>query len=229
MALKLVTLVRSDDLPGWRAALVARVAAGVPGLIRLLFNTVLPVEVRASAGAMPEHWHAVVEGWFDTRADLDGWVAAAPAGSLLVNLIVDQQCIHDSGIRPLPAKIMVPFRRRPDLSRAQAQAHWRGRHVQVGFDLGATDFLRLYFQNHVIAGNPVDRPEHDYDGLPEFWVDQDALAQVGPDSPVMRAIAKDEKNFIDPTGTVTLVLVEEQLFAGGAGAHGWDKGKVGAV
>ena len=103
---------------------------------------------------------------------------SAPTGALLVDLIVDQQLIHDSGIRPLPAKIMVTFRRRHDLSRTQAQAHWRGRHVEVGFERGATDFLRLYFQNHVIADNRVERPEHDYDGLPEFWVDQDALAQV---------------------------------------------------
>src|ERR1700709_2506868 len=146
MPVKLVTLVRSDDLPALRAALDMRVAAGVPGLIRLLFNSVLPVDVRPTGGATPEHWDAVVEGWFETRADLDGWAASAPTGALLVDLIVDQQLIHDSGIRPFPAKIMVTFRRRHDLSRAQAQAHWRGRHVDVGFERGATDFLRLYFQ-----------------------------------------------------------------------------------
>lgn len=223
MGMKLVTLVRSDTLPAWREALAARIAAGVPGLSRLVFNTVLPMEVRPTGDATPEHWDAVVEGWFDTRADLDAWTATAPAGAMLANLVVDQQLIHDSGIRPLPAKIMVTFRRRPDLSRAQAQAHWRGRHVEVGFERGATDFLRLYFQNHVIAGNPVDRPEHDYDGLPEFWVDQNELAQVGPDSPVMRAIAEDEKNFIDLTSTVTLLLEEEELYARDAATSGWDR------
>jgi uncharacterized protein (TIGR02118 family) len=223
MPIKLITLVRSDDLPAWREALVARIDAGIPGLVRMVFNTVLPVDVRPADGPAPEHWDAVLESWFETRADLDAWAASAPGGGLLVDLIVDQKFIHDSGIRPLPAKVLVTFRRRPDITRAQAQAHWRGRHVEVGLvENDATDFLRLYFQNHVIDGNRVDRPEHDYDGLPEFWLDQDALAMVGPDSPVMRAIAADEVNFIEGGSTVTMLLQEEELYARDASSAGWD-------
>lgn len=223
MPIKLITLVRSDDVAAWRSALEARIAGGAPGLVRLLFNTVLPVEVRATDGPAPEHWDAVVESWFDTRADLDAFAGSEPGGAVLAKLIVDQQLIHDSGIRPLPAKVLVAFRRQHHLTRAQAQAHWRGRHVEVGLvEHNATDFLRLYFQNHVIEGNPVQRPEHDYDGLPEFWVDQDELAMVGPDSTVMRAIAEDEVNFLEPGTNVTMLLAEEELFARDRAHSGWD-------
>jgi hypothetical protein len=117
----------------------------------------------------------------------------------------------------------VTFRRRSDLSRAQAQAHWQGPHVRVGLvEHNATDFLRLYFQNHVLADNRAERPEHDYDGLPEFWLDQDALASVGAESQVMKAIADDEENFIDRTSIVTLLVREEELFVRDPAASGWD-------
>jgi hypothetical protein len=213
MAVKLMTLVRTDDLTGWRLALTARLADGVQGLVRMLVNTVEPVEVRPSEGAAPERWDAVLEAWFDTRADLDRWIGMQPATALLVDLVVDQKLIHDSGDRAAAAKVIVVFRRRADKTRAEAQAHWRGEHVRLGLvEHNATDFLTLYFQNHVIEGNRAASPAHDYDGLPEYWLDRDALSKVGPDSAVMRAIAKDEENFIDRASIVTLLVEEEQFF-----------------
>ena len=222
-ALKLISLIRTggsvDDL---RRTLETRVEEGFPGLTRLLLNRVLPVEVRASPGAAQEKRDAVVESWFTTQADLEAWKSASVPADCCVHLSVDQRLIHDSGIRPLPAKVMVTFRRRADLSRAEAQTHWQGRHVEVGLvEHNATDFLRLYFQNHVVDGNAIDRPEHDYDGLPEFWLDQEALAQVGAESPVMKAIAEDEANFIDRNSIVTLLLDEEELFSRDAATSGW--------
>lgn len=49
---------------------------------------------------------------------------------------------------------------------------------------------------------------------PEYWLDQVALANVSADAPVMQAIARDEESFIDCTSIVTLLLEEEELFAG---------------
>jgi len=213
MAAKLMTLVRTDDLAGWRGVLAARLADRVPGLRRFVLNQVLPVEVRPPAGLAPERWDAVLEGWFDTPADLELWIRSAPAADLHVDLVVEEKLIHDSGIRPLPAKVIVVFRRRADLTRAAAQAHWQDEHVRIGLvEHKATDFLRLYYQNHVIEDDRARLPEHDYDGLPEYWLDQDALANVGPDAPVMQAIARDEENFIDRTSIVTLLVEEEELY-----------------
>lgn len=225
---KLMTLVRCEDLPAWRRALTARITAGVPGLTRLLLNIVTPVQLRPDSGSTsdsgpaPARWDAVLEAWFDTRAALDAFAAVATEGASLVNLIVEQKLIHDSCIRPLAAKVIVAFRRRAGQTRAAAQAHWAGRHVEVGLvENHATDFLRLYFQNHVIESNQVARPEHDYDGLPEYWLDEDALGNVGPDSAVMRAIAADEKHFITPGSVVTMLVQEYLIFARDTATHGW--------
>ena len=46
-------------------------------------------------------------------------------GALTAHLLVEERLIHGSDVRPLPSKIIVMFRRRADLTRAQAQAHWR--------------------------------------------------------------------------------------------------------
>lgn len=214
MAIKLMTLVRTDDVARWRLDLLAQLSRRPKGLSRLLFNKVLPVQVREIEGSDNIRWDAVVEGWFDNQEDLDAWVSRMPGAKALAQLVVDQHLIHDSGTRPLPIKMVVPFRRLASKSRAEAQAHWRGRHVEIGLvEHNAKDFLKLYLQNHVREHNRTEHPEHDYDGLPEIWVDQSEMAEVGPDSPVMRAIAEDEKNFTHIPSLVTLVLEEEQLFA----------------
>lgn len=212
--MKLMTLVRTVDADTWGTALTERLAQGLPGARRIVLNTVLPVEVRATDQA-GEAFDAVVEGWFDSRADAE---AARPAfgegADTAAHLLIDEHLIHDSGIRPLSAKVIVAFRRQPAITREAAQAHWRGRHVEVGLiEHKATDFLRLYFQNHVVSDNPAERAEHDFDGLPEFWLDQDALANVGADSPVMKAIAEDEKNFLEPGSLTTLLVEEHPVFA----------------
>jgi hypothetical protein len=213
-ASKLITLIRIEGDPGlWRAEFEARMALGLPGLERLVFNTVRPVNVRATDGGPAERWDAVVEGWFKSRVEAEAARAQIDgAGALTAHLLVEERLIQDSGIRPLPAKVMVTFRRRADLTRAQAQAHWEGPHVRIGLiEHKATEFLRLYFQNHVLADSPASRPEHDYDGVPEYWLDEDALGAVGPDSEVMRAIAEDEVRFIDRTSITTLLLQADDL------------------
>jgi len=210
---KLMTLVRAAAPEGWAAAQEAALGSGLPGARRIVLNRVRPVDVRVTDLPV-EQWDAVMEGWFDTRAEAEAARDAfAQGGDQTAHLIVNELLIHDSGIRPLAAKVIVTFRRRADLDRAAAQAHWRGRHVEVGLvEHGATDFLRLYYQNHVVADNQALRPEHDYDGLPEFWLDEDALANVAAGSPVMEAIAQDEENFIDKQSVTTLLLEEHVLF-----------------
>src|SRR5690606_4797736 len=65
---KLMTLVRATAPEGWAAAQEAALGSGLPGARRIVLNRVRPVEVRATDLPV-EQWDAVMEGWFDTRAD----------------------------------------------------------------------------------------------------------------------------------------------------------------
>lgn len=210
---KLITLVRVDDVQRWQDAFVERLGGGLPGAQRIVLNIVRPVEVRENAGGI-DPFDAVSEGWFDSRAHAEAARDAFAKGTdKAVHLLVDEVLIHDSGIRPLSAKVIVAFRRLPSVTREAAQAHWRGRHVEIGLvENNATDFLRLYFQNHVLADNPVDSPEDDFDGLPEYWLDEGAMASVAEDAPVMQAIAEDEKNFLYKPSLVTMLVEERPVF-----------------
>lgn len=117
---------------------------------------------------------------------------------------------------------MGTLRGRADKTRAQAQLHWRTRHVEVGLtENNATDFLQLYLQNHVRETDQPAGSAWDYDGLPEYWLDAADLASVGADSPVMRAIMEDEKLFADQSAIVTMMLIERELFVAPGTVAGW--------
>ncbi len=198
-----------------------RLKAGIPGLRRLVFNEVLPVDVRTGTEAPPV-FVGIVESWFSDRASADAFAAQIRADGDAVQMFVDPLLIHDSGRRPLPNKIMVTLKGLPNLSREQAQKHWRTRHVEVGLvEHNATDFLQLYFQNHVRETDQPRGSAWDYDGVPEYWVDPADLASVGEASPVMRAIAEDEELFADRTSIVTMMVVERELFVADGAEGGW--------
>ena len=72
-----MTPVRIQGDPDqWQSGLDARMSRGIPGLERLVYNSVRPVEVRVTEAVEAERWDAVVEGWFASRADAE----AARAG-----------------------------------------------------------------------------------------------------------------------------------------------------
>lgn len=229
--IKLMTLLRAEGdaaeaNAGWRSRLAG--LAGGGGLIRIVHNSVLPVEVRAGEDGPDVRWDGVTECWFDTRTAADAMIAridaaiAADRSIRGAHLLVDERLMCDSGQRPLPMKVIVFFRRRADLTRAAAQAYWQGPHARLGMvDFNATDFLKRYFQNHVLDDFDGGVADAAYDGAPEFWLEgPEVLQMVGPDSEVMIAIAKDEENFADRSTIVTLLVREDEIFAR-AGAGGW--------
>ncbi|MDB5687595.1 MAG: hypothetical protein JWR77_2184 [Rhizorhabdus sp.] len=228
--IKLLTLLRAadggDPNAAWRNYLAGFTA---DGLIRIVHNAVLPVEIRAGEDGPVVRWAGVTEGWFDTRADAEAAIAridahvAADAAVAVAHLLVDERLLADTGERPLPMKIIVFFKRRPDLTRAAAQAYWQGPHARLGMvDYNATDFLKRYFQNHVLDDFDGGDPETAYDGAPEFWLEgPEVLNMVGADSDVMIAIAKDEENFADRSSIMTQLVREEEIFARDAAAAGW--------
>lgn len=218
--LKLIALLRPDsDVLSWQNW-AASGDARLPGLKRLVFNTVLPTDVRQQRD-LRQPFAGVIEAWLDDRDAADALAERIRERGVAAQLFVNELLIHDSGIRPLPSKILVTLRRRADLTRAQAQRHWRTQHVEIGLiEHNATDFLRLYIQNHVIDTDQPAGSPYDFDGMPEYWVDEADLAAVGAESAVMRAIADDETLFLDTTGIVTLLLQERELFVAD-GVAGW--------
>jgi len=231
MTFKMISMIREGaSTHACRSWCQHAIERGISGLERLVFNEVEPVDIR-DGSTDPLPFVAVVEAWFGSIED-----ARRLAGSFaqewdIVNLIVEQRLVFDSGIRPLPSKIMVTLKGKAGSSREAAQRHWATQHVDIGLiQHNATDFLRLYFQNHVRETDQPAGSRFDYDGMPEYWVDQDDLASIGAGSTVMKAIAEDELLFLDTSGIVTLLVREEELFARSALASGWpvspDAGKV---
>jgi hypothetical protein len=231
MTMKMICLIREGaSASGCRSWCQNAIERGIPGLERLVFNEVEPVDIRNGSTA-PLPFVAVVEAWFGTIEEARRLAGSIAQEWAAVNLFVEQRLVFDSGIRPLPSKIMVTLKGLAGRGREAAQRHWATQHVDIGLiQHNATDFLRLYFQNHVRETNQPAGSRFDYDGMPEYWVDQNDLASVGAESTVMKAIAEDELLFIETSDIVTLLLREEELFARSARASGWpvspDAGKV---
>lgn len=221
-AVKLISLLRPMPVgQDWDGFVQGQLGAGIAGLQRLIFNDVLPINVRTGSTAPPPY-EGIVESWFSDRAAADRFATSVRGHGDAVQMVVDAVLICDSGRRPLPNKIMVTLKRRADLTREQAQHHWRTRHVEVGLvEHNAGEFLRLYFQNHVTASDQPPGSACDFDGMPEYWVDPADLASVGEDSPVMRAIAEDELLFVDRSAIVTMMVSERELFVAPGGESGW--------
>jgi len=104
-------------------------------------------------------------------------------------------------------KLTFCLRRRPDLSRDEFQAYWRGTHAQLVADRAGPLRIRRYVQVHTedlpglhaaMQRRNGGSPEP-YDGIAEIWVD--SVDDVAADDEALRAagaeLLADERNFID--------------------------------
>jgi uncharacterized protein (TIGR02118 family) len=104
-------------------------------------------------------------------------------------------------------KLTFCLRRRPDLSREEFQAYWRGTHAQLVADRAGPLRIRRYVQVHTedlpglhaaMQRRNGGSPEP-YDGIAEIWVD--SVDDVAADDEALRAagaeLLADERNFID--------------------------------
>jgi hypothetical protein len=218
----------------WRRYLETLIGSGTaPALRRAVYNRVNPGDDSGATDHPQGRWDAVVEMWFDNpakamsaiermRTDLKPG-SAIPVAREIVFLPVEERLIHESGERPLEVKILVFFKRRPDLTRSESQAYWHGPHARLGMtEYRAADFVKRYFQNHVLHDYVNPSLDFDYDGSPEYWMaGPEMLGLINPDSEVMKAIARDEENFTIRSSIVYLLVDEVEIYVRDPDFAGW--------
>jgi uncharacterized protein (TIGR02118 family) len=118
-------------------------------------------------------------------------------------------------------KLMFCLTRRPDLSRAEFQAHWRDVHAPLVRRHAAALGIVRYVQNHSEPENPAfalarlrGSAGSDFDGVAElWWHSRDSYAAAGQ-TPAGRAagqaLLEDEARFIDLARS-PIFLVDEQV------------------
>jgi uncharacterized protein (TIGR02118 family) len=102
------------------------------------------------------------------------------------------------------------LKRKPGLSVEEYRKHYEESHAPLALSLFPT--IRKYVRNYVTKiAFPADAPELDFDCITEQWFDDvegfQAMMNAGAGE-AGRAIANDEKKFLDRARTVYL-LVEE--------------------
>ena len=108
-------------------------------------------------------------------------------------------------------KIIVIFKRRPGLSRADFEQHWITVHGPLVCRLPG---LRRYVQSQTIAGG-YRNGEPACDGVAELWFDDTAALRALTESAELRAVMADEKNLMDQA-TRLEIITEEVVIKNGA-------------
>ncbi len=104
-------------------------------------------------------------------------------------------------------KLIYCFRRRPDLTPAEFDAHWSRVHGAIGARIPG---LRRLVQSRAVPVPGDDRPP-DFDGVAELWFDDvDALLRARA-SEAWRAASLDEANFLDARSTAYVVTEERTI------------------
>src|SRR4051812_3620078 len=98
------------------------------------------------------------------------------------------------------AKIVTLLKRRPGLSPAEFQLHWREAHGPL---LARLPGLRRYVQSHALLQGYA-KGELLFDGIAELWFDDAAAWQRARRSPELAAAAAEETAFLDPAATVAM-------------------------
>ena len=107
-------------------------------------------------------------------------------------------------------KVVSVIKRRPDMSVEAFQDYWSNQHSGLVMQLPS---LKRYVQSHTRLSGYKNRAPA-VDGISELWFDDtDALGALQA-SPLLSAVAEDEKEFID-MGSQIQLLVEEHVIKDG--------------
>jgi uncharacterized protein (TIGR02118 family) len=163
----------------------------------------------------------VAETWWDDLGALMAHHGTPALDALMIDeqqfidpdhrdqLVAEEVVLRPVGIPVDGLKQIVFVKRRPDLSIDEGLAYWRDVHGPMALDAPG---LGRYVQNHALRHRYVEgRSEPTYDGATMAWfADVEAARQAGS-SPVMAAVADDQRNFMDGSPVVMLSVVEHHI------------------
>jgi uncharacterized protein (TIGR02118 family) len=107
-------------------------------------------------------------------------------------------------------KTIIFFRRRPGMSLAAFQEHWRTAHAALIVRLPG---IRRYVQNHVLPPQ-AGGAEPAFDAVAESSFDDTQAMKTLAKSPEYAAVLADEPNFID-RATMGMIVTEEHVIKDG--------------
>jgi uncharacterized protein (TIGR02118 family) len=107
-------------------------------------------------------------------------------------------------------KTVIFFRRRPGMSLAAFQEHWRTTHAELIVKLPG---IRRYVQNHVLPAQ-AGGAEPAFDAVAESSFDDTQAMKTLAKSPEYAVVLADEQNFID-RATMGMIVTEEHVIKDG--------------
>jgi len=109
-------------------------------------------------------------------------------------------------------KVIATMKRKPGVTPEEFARHWYEKHAPLGFEVLPDDIqIRGYVQNYAVRHE--GDPEPIYDGVVEFYLDDEAAYQrwfawfLSEDAKRMR---DDQDNFMDES-SVRMVVCREQI------------------
>lgn len=187
----------------------------LPGIRRYVQNT--PHD-SAYARRREPAFDAVAEVWFDDPDDpdgLDGLAATAEYAAVqedasaftdrssMVRLRVDEIPLIDGPHAPL--KLVMFVRRRPGLTVAGFQDHWRDVHGPIA----ANPLMRRYVQCHVRGAEAAA-----FDGVGMVWFDTREDMRAYATTPEAAEVNEDGARFADGGGPAATLLMSETVVVG---------------
>ena len=102
-------------------------------------------------------------------------------------------------------KLVLVFRKRPDLTDEEFMRHWREVHIPL---VKRVPHIKRYVISPV-RGAPLGEP--DFDGMAELWFENEAIARAALATPETEATGRDGRNFIMKGSLRRFFCVEEVI------------------
>ena len=179
----------------------AEIVSRLPGLRRYIQSHTL---VSGYAKGQPAA-DGIAELWFDDSAALralensDELVAVRNDELKFIGprrhqqLYITEHVIKDGAIPADGVKNVEFVTRRPDLSVAEFQRHWRETHGPLG---AAIETVSRYVQNHARDSSYRDGRQPEFDGVAITWFENTNAMRASASSEAYAVTRADEKNFV---------------------------------
>lgn len=229
---KVITLIKSSGVSRdefrkyWKETLIPsllEIPDAQKNLVRIVYNHVIPAQVRAGEASASDHWVGVAEFWFYDRPSTERFLSSVAVDQLVKsNSEVIAEVVHlhvyefggwDRGSREFAMKMMAFIPPKLGTSRAECQGYWKDRHVQETARLGMSQKLSKYYQNHTVAEQQIPDFNYDFAGVAEMWYETMADAEsIFSDQALLTELKLDEAKFADPERAMMLMFEEETVY-----------------